>query len=362
MHASAEQRLQKVKQAREVAQVGKDRADGTRQKAEEVHARFDFAASSAREAMLAAEEALPDALNRVSSVLAWVDTTGRATANSVVNAGAVGLQVTQKAFQDACDAFRVVNTTQVQLQLTLDEQTFEESLRASVSPAQEKASVCVRLLLEAGQAFVRSFRKLPARNLAAKSVACAQEEVTMTFHQLSDSWETARANQEAWAEAAAACREPSRKVAVATAAADAAADRLAEVEAAVKEAAADESLRRFKLEVREKETLAAEAAKVDAEALEEHWKKRRDELRAHLGAAHLESLKSKAAAREAVERRSALKAWCSRAENLHLQLEASKFSAVEALKAETYDSKQVLAAYESRKRPRFQGSDMAAHA
>merc|ERR1719183_2667841 len=122
----------------------------------------------------------------------------------------------------------------------------------------------------------------------------------------------------------------------------------------MEEAAAEEALCRAKREAREAEALAAEAVKVKAEAFEVDWKRRRDELRAGLGAAHLETLKSRAAAQEAAERRSALQAWCARAENLHLQLEASKFSAVEALRAEAYNSKQVEEAYEARKRQRHE--------
>merc|ERR1711959_688722 len=105
---------------------------------------------------------------------------------------------------------------------------------------------------------------------------------------------------------------------------------------------------------REAEVLAAEEMRAKADALDVDWKRQRDELRARLGAAHLESLKSRAAAQEAAERRSALQAWCSRTENLHLQLEASKFSAVEALKAEAYNAKQVDEAYDARKRQRHE--------
>merc|ERR1719183_279282 len=114
----------------------------------------------------------------------------------------------------------------------------------------------------------------------------------------------------------------------------------------MEEAAAEEALCRAKREAREAEALAAEAVKVKAEAFEVDWKRRRDELRAGLGAAHLETLRSRAAAQEAVDRRSALQAWCARTENLHLQLEASTCSAVEALRSDVYNTRQVAEAYE----------------
>lgn len=355
MQLAAEQHLKKVETARELAQARQDRATTSRRQAEEEQASFDLIASQAREAMLAAEEVLPEVTHSVRQILAWVDCNGSAAADSGVDAGAAGSQVTQQAFHQASEAFRAVNATQVELQLALNqEQSSLEDLQTRVLHAQENASNCVRVLLEAGEAFVKSFRRAAASKVAVSRVLCAKEHATAAFKQLRNAWDTARTLQETWLRSAISCREPLRVAALAADAAATASNELAEADALVEEATADEALRRVKREAREVEITASEVAKVEADALELHWRRRRDELRAHLGTAHLDSLKSRAAALEATERRSALQAWCARTENLHLQLEASKVSAVEALRAETYNARQVQEAYEARKRQRHE--------
>lgn len=342
--------------------------------------------------MLAAEEAIPEAIESVRHHLSLVDCNGCAVANSIVDAAPVGLRMTLHAFDRACNAYDVVNTTQAELQLAWDElrkadiayaenecqmdhkgnigppsgamsscnheqvraEAAHELVQARVEQAQEHLSNCLEALLESGHAFSKSFRKAQAQKVALKRVTSIQESANVAFARLQASWQTTRALQEAWLKAHMSCREPVRNVAAAVTVSTSAAMQLAEAQAVMEEAAAEEALCRAKREAREAEALAAEAVKVKAEAFEVDWKRRRDELRAGLGAAHLETLKSRAAAQEAVDRRSALQAWCARTENLHLQLEASKFSAVDALKAEAYNAKQVEEAYVARKRHKYE--------
>jgi len=307
----------------------------------------------------------------------------------------MGLQLTQRAFSQACEAFHEADATQVELQLACDQlskahvacaeaeaaepqdgsassacnmvdvcqlevcrlelaktEAMHELVLARVVHAQESASHSVKALAEVGHALVKSFRKGKGLKVAANKVSCAQEEAFAAFDQLGVSWEMTRKLQEAWLSASMLCRAPLMKVTVAESAHAVAVLKLSALETVTKEAIAAESLLRAKREAREADMSAVERKRVEAEALEAEWRWQRDELRARLGAAHLETLKSRAAALEATERRSALQAWCSRTENLHLQLEASKCSAVHALRAETYNTKQVEEAYALRKRPR----------
>jgi len=219
--------------------------------------------------------------------------------------------------------------------------------------AQEEASKYISALLEVGCALVKSFRAAQSKRVAANKVVIAQQEAVAAFRRVGTCWSKTRALQEAWFRASKSCRQPSRNAAALAAASVAAAKQLLTVEAAADKAAADEAVCHTKREGCEAKIMFIKAKMVEAEALEVVWRRQRDQLRARLGAAYLESLKSRAAAQEAADRRSALQAWCARSENLHLQFEASTVSAVEALRAEAYDTKQVEQAYEAaRKMPK----------
>merc|ERR1712190_281682 len=129
-------------------------------------------------------------------------------------------------------------------------------------------------------------------------------------------------------------------------------DENAVAETGMKQAAVEEARCQQKWQACESEISAAEKARIEAGDAEAKWRKQRDELRAKLGAVHLDTLKSRAAAEEAEERRAALQTWCKRSENLQFQLDTTKVSAVEALKAEAYNARQVEEAYEAKKRQR----------
>lgn len=347
MQAAAEQRLRKAVLVQASAQAQKDCADCTSKAAHEEQAFALSLVAQARESMLAAEDDLSESIQSVRHVLSLVDVRGCAVANSIVDAAPLGLHVTQRAFELVCNSIDVVNASQAELQLawnqlckadtsradmdaaqatarsvnressaladcTQDRVNAEaayESVQARVEQAQESSSQCAKALLVAGHAFVNSFRKAKAVTVTASRVSCAHGEALAAFDRLHSSWETTRRMQEGWLRANKPCREPLRKLVIVATVSTAALERFAEVENVTKEAAADEALCRAKRDVREAEVMAAQAARVEADVLDAEWKRRRDELRARLGAAHLESLKSRAAAREAAERRSALQAW-----------------------------------------------------
>jgi len=329
----------------------------------------------------------------IKRTLAAVDSNARPASDCSVEAADVGLQATHKSLELLCQDLATMETTRCELQLmhdelrradrackdtlleesgnnddprnfsngvsvgswigesTLDQTRFELS-QARAKQEQDRVSQCVQSLVEAGHALVKSFRSAKSKQLNAQKLVAIKANATTSFSRLQETWQAMQMSQSEWVKASLCCREPRRRAAIALAHVEAAAHQLTLAEELTRNAALDESLRRDKQNTRELEIQAEEKARADAEASEAVWRSRRDEIRARLGTAHLETLKSKAAAQEANDRRSALQAWCARTENLHLQFEASKFSAVEALRAEAYNERQVEDAYQARKRQR----------
>merc|ERR1712232_917955 len=109
--------------------------------------------------------------------------------------------------------------------------------------------------------------------------------------------------------------------------------------------------------------LRSTAAEVEAE--EASCRRKRDELKASLGAAKLELKAARTAEKESASGRDAVYKHYARAGNdMKVELavvrssaedEQKALSAIQALKAEAYDANQVVEAYEAKKKPRLEG-------
>jgi len=393
--AAAEQRLKKAKQAQLDADRDKAVAEKAKQEADAAAAAATEAASEARGALLAAEETLPEAVDAVRQVLATVDSSGRAAGTGFVDAAVVGLKVTQRAFEQVTSSLDKVNSTQAELQRAgdklmeaevalagaeaklerqgsadVDDVASCKRVRGESEAAQQKAQQCAELaqqsaslriaeFLEAGLAFVASFQKSRARSsVKGSQVELAKKQASLAFQRLSAAWHATRTAQVAWLEASMLCREPSKRAVLAAAACEEAEDAFREVDAALQTATAEEEACRTKRSAREADALATQAALNSALASESDWRRKQEECRANLGAAHLELLKSRAAQHDAESQRASLYAWCAQEENLHLQMESAQkgkvTEAVQALRAEQYDANQVEEAYQAKKKQRVE--------
>lgn len=395
--ASAQQRLEKASRARGGAQDQQLRAQQavtTASEATESAARSSTeAASSANNA----EEALAKVIAEAEAQLAVVGEGGLAVGNGAVDAAPDRWKKALKALEKLRAVIETVSARQDELDAAeeellkadagvgeteaalarLDEaadveaavaiktaeltQKSREKDRQRAEQAQgraqqraeasrETAGQAAQALAEAGLSFVESFGKTQSRPVKVDQVKAAQSAARAAFRQLQSSSTAVKKSREAHCKATTLRRKAAQRFLAGVTAESEAAKWLGAAEHEYSEAAAEEEAKRGERGLREADLAAAEGARGAAEMEEAETKRRRDELKAaQPGMKELVRV-ARAAEKEAALERQALHAACSKVEKAQLQLEEAKNSAVQTLKAEEYDTKQVEQAYEQKRK------------
>jgi len=239
------------------------------------------------------------------------------------------------------------------LQRRLAERTKAEAehsrTKRRVEEVEGRAAQAMAAVLEAGLDLAKALKAVtrPLRKL--ETARCSAEPV---FRRLDSTWQAARQLREPWRRALALQRKSAQEASSSSATSAEAAQCVSAMDRELKAAEVDERSRRLKRETCEVEVEATRAMRDAAEADQAKWKRRRDELRGSLGSTFLDVLRSRAAMAEAASEQEALKSWCSRAENVQVNMESAISSAVKVLRGEQYNAKQVEEAYEARRKQR----------
>lgn len=390
LEVKAKEGLSAASARRAEAQEAHTRAQSSRAQAEKLAASASSVAQASRTALLEAEKAFPDAIAGVEGVLALLE--------GAAKPGTVSTAAIRGNFKAACAALDAAEAAHMQLE-TMENELLQvdakvEEARAAIAsvgsrgasaaaePAssgledtlrrreaeqaaveaehartkqrvedvEERTSQAMSTLVEAGLAFAEELQALKVRS---KALEAARQSAAASFRQFSAAWQAARRLREPWRRALGLRRRPAREALLEAAASAAACRRAAEEEKEHAAAEAEVRARQAKREACEVEVEAARALRDAAEADEAMWRRRRDELRVALGSTYLALLRSSAAVQGAASEQEALRAWCTRNDNLQMRMESNATSAVEVLRAEQYNAKQVEEAYQAKKKPKW---------
>jgi len=310
--------------------------------------------SIVKKGLFSAVDAPPDKLRKASSTLEKVRTAITAAAVWQAELEAreeelIGLSEDVDPRSDPTDRGARTGAREFERQRGKLEQAQDKAHQRSEA-AREVATGAVASCVEAGAALAEAMKRTEQRPARAEEARAAQAHTRAAFRQLHSAWTASRRAKEALLKAISARSKAAHRVRDARAANEVAVAELAEADSVIAAAEGNDAAVVEERRAGEAELAQFEAARDEAEAKEARLKQHRDELREQKESAKGEIKQLRAAVKEAKAKRKAVACSFSKVERKAMRVEVAKTTALERLRSEEYDDKQVEQAYELKKK------------